>query len=191
MKLLSILLCLVLLSNGCPPKKESKASIGPLNKVRDYVVIPLILTNEISDREILFNYLVESLEKLGNVDISTECINNIPRSSAGFLISISELQTSKTGSIDIVAEGELVINKYKTRCNVWKTTYLDPTLPYPVNEENGIAFKKDSSAATPDLKTIITQMIIQFSEQYRQDNPDSIATFHIYKRMFQDEVASK
>lgn len=86
MKLLSILLCLVLLSNGCPPKKESKDSIGPLNKVRDYVVIPLFLTNEISDREILFNYLVESLEKLGNVDISTECINNIPRSSAGFLI---------------------------------------------------------------------------------------------------------
>lgn len=139
----------------------------------------------------MFNYLVESLEKLGNVDISTECINNIPRSSAGFLISIRELQTAKTGSIDIVAEGELVINKYKTSCNVWKTTYLDPALPYPVNEEIGIAFKKDSSAATPDLKAIMAQMIMQFSEKYRQDSSDSIATFLIYKRMIQDEVASK
>ncbi|MBS0650844.1 MAG: hypothetical protein JSR93_06760 [Verrucomicrobia bacterium] len=191
MKFLSIFLCLTLLSSGCLSKNENTTAVGPLNKVKDYVVIPLFLTNEISEREILLNYLVESLEKLGNVDISTECIKDIPRYSAGLLISLSEFETSKTGSINIIAEGELFINKYKTSCDVWKTTYLDPTLPYPVDEENGIVFKRDSSAEMPNLKTIITQLIMQFSEQYRQDNPHSVPTFHIYKRMFQDEVVSE
>ena len=180
MKLICLFLCLVQLSTGCVSRKEKEAASGPLSKINEYQVIPLFLLNETSDKEFMLNHLVELLGKLGTVNITANCIGDIPDSCAGMLISISELEQTKTGSINIFTEAEIVINKHKTGCEAWKTFFHDPTLPYPVEEQGGIAFKKDPTAESPDLKSVINQMVEQFSEQYRQDNPGSKPIFHVH-----------
>lgn len=191
MKRISVFLCLVLFSTGCVPKKEKGGTLGPLSKINEYQVTPLFLLSETSDREFMLNYLTELLEKSGTVDISTNCVNDTPGSCAGMLISISDLEQVKTGSINIFAEAEIVINKHKTSCEAWKTFFHDPTLPYPVDEKGRIAFKKDPTAESPDLKTVIAQMVEQFSEQYRQDNPGSKPTFHVYNQFLSTTPANK
>jgi hypothetical protein len=163
---------------------STEADFGPLSKINEYQIIPLFLIDKTSDKEILLDHLVELLGKLGTVDISTYCIDNIPASSVGMLISLGGLEQAKTGSINIFADAEIVINKHKASCEAWKTFYHDPTLPYPIDEKDGLAFKKDPSAESPDLKVVITQMIEQFAEQYRQDNPGSKPTFHVDSKMF-------
>jgi hypothetical protein len=180
----SIFLCLVSLLLGCTSKKEEKGACGPLTKIKEYQVFPVFLPNNASDKEVLVGHLVALLEKLGTVHISTGCISEGPASCAGFMIAVDELVETKTGSINVVAEGEIVANKYKTSCEAWTTRFYDPTLPYPVDGENGIAFTKDLTAESPDLKTVITQMVGQFAEQYRHDNPESKPTFYVYTQLF-------
>jgi len=184
MKCLLAFLSLILLSSGCISKKEKSISYGPLSKIEEYIVVPLFLPNETSDKEILLEHLVELLGKLGTVHISTGCINEASASCAGLLISLGETGQTKTGSINIFADGEIVINKYKTSCEAWKTFYRDPTLPYPVDEGGKITFKQDPNAKSPDLKAVITQMLEQFAEQHRQDNPGSKPTCHVDSQMF-------
>jgi hypothetical protein len=180
MKLLFVLLCLVL-STGCASKKEKRASFGPLSEIEQYQVIPVFSPYEASDREILFTHLVEMLEKLGTVHVSTNCLSDIPASNAALIITVGEFGESKTGSIKIFAEGEVLINKHKINCDVWTTLYHDPTLPYPVNEGNAIAFKQDLAAKSPDVKAVASQLVLEFAEQYQRDNPESRPTFHVYK----------
>jgi hypothetical protein len=184
MKWLSVFVCLVLLSSGCVSKKEKSATYGPLSKINEYQVLPVFFPRETSDKEILLDYLVEVLGKLGTVDIATGCINESLASCAGLVISIGENEQTKTGSINVFAEAEIVINKHKSSCEAWKTIFQDPTSAYPVDGKDGIAFVKDLTAISPDLKTVITQMVAQFAEQYRQDNPGSKPIFHVYSRMF-------
>jgi hypothetical protein len=183
MKLLFVLLCLVL-STGCASKKEKRASSGPLSEIEQYQVIPVFSPSEASDKEVLINHLVEMLGKLGTVHISTGCISDIPASNAVLVITIDEFGQSKTGSIKIFAEGEVIVNKHKASCDVWTTLYHDPTLPYPINEENGIVFKQDLTAKSPDMKAVASQLVSQFAERYLRDNPESKPTFHVYSKMF-------
>jgi len=191
MKWISVFLCLMFVFSGCISKKEKKDTLGPLAKINEFQVIPVFTSNQASERQVLLDHLVESLKKLGMVHISTDCMSEGPASSAGFVIAIGELAQAKTGSINIFAEAEIVINKHKTSCEAWTTFYQDPTLPYAVDEEDGIAFKRDPTAVSPDLKTVITQMVEQFSEQYRQDNPGSKPTFQVYSQMFSAIPAKK
>jgi hypothetical protein len=182
MKRIFVFLCLALLFTGCGSKKEKKTVFGPLSEIQQYQVIPLFPPDVASDRTSLFNHFIGTLEKLGTVHISTDYISHTPASSAVLVITIDEFEQSKTGSIKIFAEGEVLINKYKTSCDVWTTLYRDPTLPYPVDGDDGIVFRRDPTAESPDVKAVATQMVAQFAEQYRRDNPDSKPIFYVYPR---------
>jgi hypothetical protein len=182
MKWITVFFYMVVLSTGCVCKKEKGTPVGPLSQINKYQVIPLFLPNETSGKEVLIDHLVEVLGKLGTVHISTNCIDHSSASCGGMLISVGEFGSAKTGSINILADAEIAINKHKVSCEAWKTLFHDPTLPYPVDEEAGIAFKKDPLVESPDLKAVITQMIEQFSEQYRKDNPGSKPTFLVYSQ---------
>ena len=184
MKWISICLCMVLLFAGCVSKKEKEAAFGPLSKINEYQVFPLFLPNEVSDKKMLLAYLVELLGRLGTVHIATDCISDSSISSAGMVISLGESAQAKTGSINIFIDAEIIINKHKASCEAWKTFYHDPTLSYPVDEEEGMTFKKDLLAESPDLKIVINQMVEQFFKQYRQDNPVSTPTFRVYQSIF-------
>lgn len=178
-----VFLCLMWLSLGCTSKKE-KNVCGPLSNVKEYQVLPVFITSTTSDKEMLIEHLAGLLGKLGTVHISTSCISKVPSSYAGLVIAVGELERTKTGHINIVVEGEILANGYKTSCEAWTTRFYDPTLPYPVDEENGITFKKDTSAESPDLKMVITEMVGQFAEQYRNDNPGLKPIFYLYSQIF-------
>ncbi len=182
MKGLFVFLCLVLLSAGCVSKKS--AASGPLSEMKEYQVIPVLSYYETFDREMLFTHLVELLGQLGTVQISTGCFSDTPASSAMMVIALDEFDQFKSGSIKIFAEGEILVNKHKASCDVWETRFQDPTSSYPVEEENGIAFRRDPTAISPDVKAVATQMVEQFAKQYRQDNPASKPTFHVYSKVF-------
>lgn len=184
MKGFFVFLCLVLVATGCAPKKEKGATSGPLSAMKEYQVIPVLPHFKISDRDMLFTHLVELLGQLGTVHISTGCFSDAPSSSAVMVIAIDEFEQIKNGSIKIMAEGEVLINKNKASCDVWETFFQDPTSSYPVKEENGIAFRRDLKAESPDLKAVATQMVEQFAKQYRLDNPKSKPTFHVYSKVF-------
>lgn len=184
-KNLLILLYLVFISFGCSPKKEKTVVSGPLKEIKTYRVIPLFFPNESTDKEVLFSHFVERLKQLGDVEITTNCITDIPASIALLCISVSEYENTKGGSIKVFAESEVVANGYKTSSDIWTTTFLDPTSAYPVIEENGISFRKDESSKSPDMEAVAVEMITEFAKQFKQDNPDSKPTFQIYKKIFE------
>jgi hypothetical protein len=45
--------------------------------------------------------------------------------------------------------------------------------------ENGMMFKEDETAKSPDIKDVITQMIMLFAEEYQKDNPKSKPVFDV------------
>ncbi len=180
MKRLYILLSIILLLTSCSSKKEETVALGPLSKIKEYLVIPVFAPSNSSERELLCNHLKETLEKIGTVYVSNDCINALPSYGAGMVISVDEPDQHKKGSIKILAEGEVLINKQKASCDVWATHFYDPTLPQLIETENGIMFKKDETATSPDIKDVIAQMVTQFGTQYQHDNPGSKPVFHIY-----------
>lgn len=172
----AVFLCLLA---GCSSKKEEKNTLGRLSKINEYQVVPLFSDDAI-ERDILNNHLIQILEKLGSVHISHDCFMNMPSTGAGMVISAEDSGRFKSGSIKIFAEGEIIINKQKAGCDVWTTHFIDPTAPYPVDTEQGIEFRYDKSAKSPDIKDVITQLVTQFAEQYRNDNPHLRPVFYIY-----------
>lgn len=181
MKQLYVLLCLLLLI-GCSSKKEKMVPLGPLSQLNEYYVVPLLSVNAPSEREILCSQLIKMLEKLGTVHISHECIFNMQSSGVGLVVSADDHGSYKEGSIKILAEGEVLINKYKASCDVWSTSFRDPTGAYPVDTENGIIFTKDESAKSPDMMDVVTQLVEEFVAQYQHDNPNQEPkpVFYIY-----------
>ncbi|GEM_PF-3948571 len=178
------LLCLILFNFGCVFKEKKTPQQGPLCKIKTYQVIPLFLSDETAAQEDLYEHIIAMLKTLGTVYITTECITDSLPSDAGMIITLNDFDKSKKGSIKIVAEAEVCANRYKTCGEIWNTLFSDPTLPYPVVEENGIAFRKDEMATCPDIKTIATQMVEEFVKQYQQDNPGSQPTFYFYSKIF-------
>lgn len=175
------------MSFGCSSKKEKTTATGPLSEIKTYQVFPILLSLETTEKEVLFDQLVEMLKQLGQVEITTDCISDSPASVAMFCISLSEYDGKKAGSINVFAESEVVANGYKTSSDIWDTIFIDPSLPYPVDEENGISFRKDELSKSPAIEVVAAEMIAKFAEQFKQDNPGSRPTFQIYKKVFESQ----
>lgn len=181
MKNLLALFCLIFFSFSCSSKKETKAAIGPLEGIQNYQVLSTLFTSKNPDKA--FEQLVEILKELGEVQISTQCVNDIPSANAILFLSASEREDTKTGCMKVIVDAQALTNNYKTSCEVWATTFYDPTLPYPSIEENGVVFEQDESAKSPTMETVIAEMVTQFAAQFKHDNPGSKPAFQIYKQM--------
>lgn len=181
MKKLSVLFCLALLAMSCEPKKEKKTGSGPLSAIQTYHVMPVCYSYDSADRETILDNVTEMLKKMGAVHISTGCVGNVPSSEAFLALSLGESEEGKKGEIKIFAESEVVANGFKSSSDVWATHFRDPTLAYPVDTEEGIVFKKDAEAKSPEISAVATQMLTEFIEKYQQDNPGSIPTFYIHR----------
>jgi len=180
MKKIAVLLSLVVLSFGYGAKKEMKPVAGPLHSIQTYHVIPLWFFDDAAEEEGMRTHVAEILNKLGTVHLSTGDISDIPSDEACLMMTLDDSEASKSGKIKIFAESEVIANKYKTSSEIWRTYFVDPTLPYPVDTEDGIIFTRDVEAQSPDMATVAAQMMEQFSKQYQQDNPRVRPIFYLH-----------
>jgi hypothetical protein len=174
------LLCLILLTFGYVSKKEKELPQGPLSKINSYQVAPLFYPHETATHEELNEHVIALLKTLGTVQVKADDTWDDSDSDAIMLFGLNEWGDSRDGSIKVLAQAEVIVNRQKICSEVWRSIFLNPAGTYPVDTEQGIAFIKDETAVCPDIKTIAAEIVEQFGTQYRQDNPGTQPTFYFH-----------
>lgn len=164
---------------GC--QREEK-KVGALSQIQEFQVRMFFSPFEKLDRELVFQATVEALRELGNVQVfeAKQDLFALKNQSPILLLSMGG---HAEASIEVIGAAEVLVNRFKTACSIWKTTINgDQNLPYPEIEDGAVVFKKGSVVDKVGTVSVVTKAFLEFANEYHRDNPSGLKpTFHIYK----------
>ena len=170
-------LYLLLLSNSiwATGKNAENPEVFPLTGLKKFEVVTLVFPQDKIDQNSIYNSISESFRKFGQINISEHesMLSSLIRSDISYPIcyfSISKTDDTIEVALDVLAEVEVLANKYKTSSPIWKKK-----LYAPVPQDN-----QGTDLAIGNL----TQEIIQIlADDFKKANNADVnqPSFHIRK----------
>jgi hypothetical protein len=149
-----------------------------LGRFQKFKVVTLLPFFERIDQKVIYETMTESFKKYGQVIVSEkksmfQSLLQLDAQDPVCFFVIDKEEEQIKGSLEILAEVEVVANKYKTTCSIWKKTLYVPIPPEKKNQVESI------------IANLIQEMIDEVSKDWMKANADAKQPiFHINK--FQD-----
>lgn len=166
-------------------KKETHQS-GPLSQLSSFEVMTFFSPYDNLDEKPVLEMLVSSLKQVGRVEFIDKDKEYTHRENASVLLFSlgGDLQQQK-GSIQVFSNVEVVANKSKMVCSIWeKDVNQNQNLPYPVEEDGKVFFKKDIEENVNSNKSeeLLEHLITEFAKEYRLSNSENnVPIFYLWK----------
>ncbi len=154
---------------GTEQKIDNK-ELHALTGLQKFEVITLNLTNDKMDQNVFYDSVTESFKKIGQVGISENesMFSSLLQNGIAFPVcffSIAKDQDRIEVSLEVLAEVEVLANRYKTTCPIWKKTLFSST-------------SEDLNQTDLAVAGLAKEMIKNLAEDYMKANtPDSKQLF--------------
>lgn len=123
----------LLITNFCfaKDKKIENSRLQALAGLQKFEVITLFSPYDAIDQNMIHQSVTESFKKFGKIAVSEDesMFKSLLQSGAVYplcFFSIEKGQDQVEVSMDVLAEVEVLANKYKTTCPIWKKTLFAP-----------------------------------------------------------------
>ena len=167
-------------------EKKETPQARPLSQLSSFEVITFFSPYDNFDEKPILEMLISSLKQIGRVEFIDKGKEYMPRENASvLLLSIGGYEQQQKGSIQVFSNVEVVANKSKMSCWIWqKDVNQTQNLPYPVEEDGKVLFKKDTEENVNSNKPeeLLEHLITEFATEYRRFNSENSAPiFYVWK----------
>ena len=131
-----VILSFLLVTSFCfaKDKKIENSRLHALTGFQKFEVITLFSPHDAIDQNAIYDSVTESFKKFGKIALSEDesMFKSLLQSGAVYplcFFSIEKGLDTIEVSMDVLAEVEVLANKYKTTCPIWKKTLFAPVPP--------------------------------------------------------------
>jgi len=159
-------------------EKKAESVEYALSGFQKFEVITFFSPYDKIDQNLIYDSVAEAFKKFGQIALSENesMLSGLLQLSASFPIcyfSIGKNEDSIEVSLNVLAEAEVLANKYKTTCTLWKKTLFSQ-------------ISQDNNQMSLVIAKLIQEMIKSFAEDCMKANNKDTKQLFFHVRKFKD-----